>query len=61
MTMLLPSHLLIDQHRAGTVEWKAMILDAGSPGVSHHMAGLHVLPSSGPNQEASPTPQDSSL
>lgn len=61
VTTLLLSHLLIEKHRAGTAEWKAVLPDASSPGVSRHTAaGLHTLPPDGRDQErVSPALEDS--
>lgn len=59
VTMLLLSHLLIDKRRARTVEWKAVLPDASSPGVSRHTAvGPHSLPPGGCDQEVAPAPED---
>ena len=61
MTTLLLSHLLVGKRWAGTVAWKAALPGAGSPGVSHHTAGLHIPPSRGLGQETPPALEDSSL
>lgn len=55
------SHLLVCKHGAGTVEWKAVLPGARSPGVSRHAAGLHIPPSRALDREAPPALEDSSL
>ena len=50
MTMLLPRHLLIDRHQSGTVEWKAMFLDAGSPGCPVTLLGFTSFPPVAPSR-----------
>lgn len=55
VTTLLPSHLLIDKHRARSAEWKAMLPDASSPGVpSHSHCPLGRPPGPGPGDTTSP-------
>lgn len=50
VTMLLPSHLLIDKHWARTVEWKAELPDASSHGhCSMLLLGMVFLPPRGLN------------
>lgn len=44
MTMLLPSHLLVDKHWARTVEWKAGLPDASSRHCSTLLLGTAFLP-----------------